>query len=655
MQEVKHYKVKNLPSTLRPNSVYYEKPSTSSAVKTYITDQSGFPYPLIDLNNGGIASIVSVTGTGVTGTPTNPVVNISTFKSNETGNLLELSLQDGKLFVKPISSPDGSLNITPLQNTLSIELSSALLALINSALQSGDNISNLSNDVGYITSQDLPTKTSELLNDGADGTSIYVETQQLGQTAFTNSYNDLNNLPTIINPSGLEAINQGGGIGWRLIGRNPLYFGSIGQNAIDFSFSSGTSSTRGATGPGAAAFGYDVVSSGWGAFVSGYDIKGLGTLSFTGGITNTNQGYSSFVWGTYNTVTGYSNGYHFVSGIRNTTGSFTSNLLGCGLSSGSIGTTIVGQANIVTTGGQNDPNTPMFIVGNGDFNYNPSVLDVTNRSNALEVYKSGSIIAPTLTSALINSGGVKSLVTKEYVDTVVAGGAAVWGNISGILSNQTDLHNALNNKANVTHTHSQIESGDAVVRTSETIPLEVIKNSTSHFKVEADGRLKIGVAPAFNGEGAYLGRDTLGNIVSVPKPVMVSDTLVRNTFIWSSGPQIFITTVPITSLLFVAVQGQVLSPSQYTFDSSSVTIIDTLDEGDEILVTFNLNTNTAVQEKEKLHDFSNGYSYCGVATKGTETYTSSWKISRIQIFTDGKISKLSTTGVWDNRYSLNYT
>jgi hypothetical protein len=68
-EEVKHYKVKKLPVKLRPNSVYYVKESSESSVKTYITDQNGFPFPLIDLASLSLTGIVnSVTGTGVTGT-----------------------------------------------------------------------------------------------------------------------------------------------------------------------------------------------------------------------------------------------------------------------------------------------------------------------------------------------------------------------------------------------------------------------------------------------------------------------------------------------------------------------------------------------------------------------------------------------------------
>lgn len=44
---------------------------------------------------------------------------------------------------------------------------------------------------------DIPTKTSDLTNDGADGTSTYVEADDLATVATTGSYTDLSNTPTI--------------------------------------------------------------------------------------------------------------------------------------------------------------------------------------------------------------------------------------------------------------------------------------------------------------------------------------------------------------------------------------------------------------------------------------------------------------------------
>jgi hypothetical protein len=197
-EEVKHYKVKSLPTSLRPNSVYYVKATSQGSVKTYITDQGGFPYPLIDLASLSLLGIVnSVTGTGVTGTGSNPIINISTFKSSDLGNLIEISSNDGKLFVKPITSPDGSIDINSTSTSLELQLGASLQTQIQNALQSGDNISELTNDAGYITLTDIPTKTSDLTNDGSDNTSTYVETDELGNVAFSNDYNDLDNLPTI--------------------------------------------------------------------------------------------------------------------------------------------------------------------------------------------------------------------------------------------------------------------------------------------------------------------------------------------------------------------------------------------------------------------------------------------------------------------------
>lgn len=151
-EEVKHYKVKSLPTILRPNSVYYVKATSQSAVKTYITDQIGFAFPLIDLNS----AVQTVTGTGVTGTASNPIVDISTFKSSQLGNLIELSTNDGKLFVKPIISPDGSIDIVSTATSLELQLGTSLQTQIQNALQPGDNISELVNDVGYITLADIP-------------------------------------------------------------------------------------------------------------------------------------------------------------------------------------------------------------------------------------------------------------------------------------------------------------------------------------------------------------------------------------------------------------------------------------------------------------------------------------------------------------------
>ena len=101
------------------------------------------------------------------------------------------------------------------------------------------NVSAFYNDAGYVTSStiaqnyynktetytqtevdnlisgvsaDIPTKTSDLTNDGATGTSTYVELNQLATVATSGSYNDLTDKPTIM--SGLVEMSYGESNAW---------------------------------------------------------------------------------------------------------------------------------------------------------------------------------------------------------------------------------------------------------------------------------------------------------------------------------------------------------------------------------------------------------------------------------------------------------
>ena len=105
-KEIKHYKVKQLPSRPLADSVYWVKASPSSEVSGYITDLQGVPYPLKDISGSG--------------------------------------------GIQTLTNTDGNLVITGVNNKV-INIAPTLLSIINSALQSGGNISELINDVGYIT------------------------------------------------------------------------------------------------------------------------------------------------------------------------------------------------------------------------------------------------------------------------------------------------------------------------------------------------------------------------------------------------------------------------------------------------------------------------------------------------------------------------
>ena len=149
MKEIKNYKVNQLPLKTSPDSIYWVK--NGIGVEGYITDLQGVPHSLSTLmGGGGIQSLVNTDGT--------------------------ITIVGG--------------------NNLNIKVSNSLQAIINSAVKNGDNITNLVNNAGYITSVDLPTTTSDLINNGQNNTSTYVEQSQLGTTAFSNNYEDLDNLPS---------------------------------------------------------------------------------------------------------------------------------------------------------------------------------------------------------------------------------------------------------------------------------------------------------------------------------------------------------------------------------------------------------------------------------------------------------------------------
>ncbi|HSE99900.1 MAG TPA: hypothetical protein VLA48_03305 [Nitrososphaeraceae archaeon] len=223
LKDIQFFGVTSLSTALVPNSIYFVLRPNTTSFELYITDLSGIPVPISDSTTTG--SVLSVTGTGVSGTISNPKVNISTFVSSQLNNQVYLSLSDGKLQVNPITSPDNSIEVTSTSLELQIQLSAAIQNQINSALQSGANISELTNDAGYLTIGDLngtdlsytPSATSGIVNSstGADATiplagalnagllspsekldiASAVQPSDLATVATTGEYSDLLNLP----------------------------------------------------------------------------------------------------------------------------------------------------------------------------------------------------------------------------------------------------------------------------------------------------------------------------------------------------------------------------------------------------------------------------------------------------------------------------
>lgn len=216
---------------------------------------------------------------------------------------------------------------------------------------------------------------------------------------------------SILNTSQLERITEAGNSGFRILGRNSANYGDIGLSAIDLSFSTTTSLTKGATGNYSTALGYQTTASGFFSSV-------LGNLNTASGTSSTAMGSGTIASGNYSTTLGFSN---LASGISSTamgsgsiasgdasttlgsntiasgnnsmaTGSGTSaqgsNSLatGIGTVAKSYGETVIGSYNdtlLITNSSSfaNDSNR-VFTVGKGT---------MTNRNNALIIQQNGNI------------------------------------------------------------------------------------------------------------------------------------------------------------------------------------------------------------------------------------------------------------------------
>lgn len=182
------------------------------------------------------------------------------------------------------------------------------------------------------------------------------------------------------NVSGLEAINEGNGIGWRLKGKNPSFYGNVGQNAVDLTTSFSSNITNGATGTRSFA---------------------TGTVSIASGNQSTSIGSNTIASGSNSIAIGH---YAEASGFAST--SIGNNTIASGIYS-----TAVGVFN------EDDP-LAYFMIGNG--------VDENNRDTALVVKKNGDFVVG---SSQLDDDGVLSHKSRFFFNK--AKGAFRAGNVNG--------------------------------------------------------------------------------------------------------------------------------------------------------------------------------------------------------------------------------
>jgi hypothetical protein len=226
-------------------------------------------------------------------------------------------------------------------------------------------------------------------------------------------------------------LNEGNGIGYVIGGRNAANYGSVGLGAVDLGYSTGASSTRGAT------YNYCTVSGGSNNTASSTNCTvggGLGNnavdqyCTVSGGLNNTASNQFAFVGGGFNntasaqkstivggdTNTASGQNTFIGSGVANIASGYSSSVLGgeqC--KARSYGESVVGinptdyTPTSATTWSATDR---IFNVGNG--------ASTASYSNAFTILKNGLATLPSVTNALIIADSTgKAVTTREYVDS----------------------------------------------------------------------------------------------------------------------------------------------------------------------------------------------------------------------------------------------
>jgi hypothetical protein len=171
----------------------------------------------------------------------------------------------------------------------------------------------------------------------------------------------------------LRVYDEGNGNGYRLQASNPLYFGNIGVDAVDFSYADVDSpiANYGATGSSSFATGIDVIASGYASTSFGFRNISAGVGDFTTGFNNQSTGYTNFLTGIGHRVTG-------------------------------MNATVVGQAADIITNSVADFNIGtdiVFAVGNGTIANADPTYTVLTRNTALLVRKNGAVEIESSVSA----------------------------------------------------------------------------------------------------------------------------------------------------------------------------------------------------------------------------------------------------------------
>lgn len=234
----------------------------------------------------------------------------------------------------------------------------------------------------------------------------------------------INNIPITGIQSQLELINISGNTGWRLLGQDPLNYGQIGQNAVDFSIQS-SPSNNGATGNISFAEGNSTIASGNNSHAEGNSTEARGNASHSEGLASIASGLTAHAEGNTTIAGGnasHAEGYGTEAyGSQTHTQNYLSKAIGDSSHAGGEQTIANGRTSFihsttsqvdgdrsVVLGGENitGATDDTVYVPNLNINYQPSAATGTTSSELLLREADGTIKTITITDliSLLPSG-----------------------------------------------------------------------------------------------------------------------------------------------------------------------------------------------------------------------------------------------------------
>ena len=458
---------------------------------------------IVTLTDGGEFTI-PIGGTDADADPTNEIQTIS-FDSATN----ELSLSDGGVVTIPSGGTDAdadpanefqTLDFDPATNALS--LSDGNTVIIPSGGTDAD--ADPTNEIDVTRRHGLLVGDDGLV-DGLVGTADGQVAKWDAALGNWVAGTDATGVGGGGSATGFEVLDQGSGLGWRLINRNPANYGPIGLNALDASTNGINSTTRGATGFSSTAMGEETTASGPRSTAMGYGAKATGSVSTAMGEETEASGEFAVAMGdrtlaSEQSSTAFGSGTRAINTHATALGESTiasgksATSMGISTEAESLGSLAIGRNNI---GGGDpfvwQPNDPLFEIGNGS--------DAV-ANNALTVLKNGKVGIGTtnpnaklhvdgfILSQDLSGSGLRNVMADEDGRLVEGPG----GDSSLWLQTGSDIY---------------FNSGKVGIGLSDPNAMHQLHSATgesfTHFTTEATGKslndgLSVGIVDDFNSE-----------------------------------------------------------------------------------------------------------------------------------------------------------